>query len=144
MKPALALALLLAASSASAQEAAYKLIVNASNPATAIKRQLAAQLFMTRSTSWAHGPAGDPVDQSVTSPVRDAFSREILGMPLAAVQDHWRKRMLNAREFPPLVKSSDADVIAYVAKSPGGVGYVLASADLPSTVRVLKVTDPIH
>lgn len=144
MKPLLALALLLAASLASAQEAAYKVIVNASNPATTIKRELVAQLFMTRKTSWAHGPAGDPVDQSMTSPVRDAFSREVLGMPLPAVQDHWRKRMLTAREFPPLVKGTDADVIAYVAKSPGGVGYVLASTDLPAAVKALKITDPIR
>jgi ABC-type phosphate transport system substrate-binding protein len=143
MKATLAL-LLLASSAASAQEAAYKVIVNASNPTTTTKRDQVAQLFMTRKTSWAHGPAGDPVDQSMTSPVRDAFSREILGMPLPAVQDHWRKRMLNAREFPPLVKATDAEVIAHVAKSPGGVGYVLASTELPPTVKAIKITDTIH
>ena len=143
-KPAVALLLLLAAGSVWAQEAAYKVIVNASNPIVTVKRDVIAQLFMSRSVSWAHGPAADPVDQSMTPPVREAFSREILGLPLPAVQNHWHKRMLETREFPPLVKASDSDVIAYVAKNPGGVGYVGASAELPPSVKALKIVDPIH
>ena len=144
MKTLLAFILLLASGAAWAQEASYKIVVNASNPTTTIKRDVLAQLFMSRRVSWAHGPAGDPVDQSMTSPLRDAFSREVLGMPLLAVQNHWRKRMMEAKEFPPLVKATDAEVIGYVAKNPGGVGYVAASTELPSTVKALKVADTLH
>ena len=49
--------------------------------------------------------------------------------------------MLETREFPPLVKGDDAEVIDYVAKSPGGVGYVGASTELPPSVKALKVID---
>lgn len=143
-KPTLALAMLLASNAAFAQEAAYKVIVNAANPAASVKREVIAQLFMSRKVTWAYGPAGDPVDQSMTSPIRDAFSREILGMPLPAVQNYWRKRMFETREFPPLVKGDDSEVIGYVAKNPGGVGYVSASTDLPPAVKALKIIDAIH
>ena len=143
-KPTLALALLLASSSVCAQEAAYRVIVNASNPSATVKRDVIAQLFMSRKVTWAHGPAGDPVDQSMTSPIRDAFSREILGMPLPAVQNYWRKRLLETREYPPPVKVNDAEVIANVAKSPGGVGYVAVGTPLPATVKVVGIPDPIH
>jgi ABC-type phosphate transport system substrate-binding protein len=141
LKPAIAFVMLLASGAAWAQEAAYKIVVNASNPTTSIKKDVLAQLFMSRNVAWAHGPAGDPVDQSMTSPVREAFSREILGMPLPAVQNHWRKRMLETREFPPLVKATDAEVIGYIAKNPGGVGYVAAATELPPTVKALKVAN---
>jgi ABC-type phosphate transport system substrate-binding protein len=143
-KTILSLALLLASGGAGAQEAAYKVIVNAANPTLTAKRDVIAQLFMSRKVTWAHGPAGDPVDQSMTSPIRDAFSREILGMALPAVQNYWRKRMFETREFPPLVKGGDTDVIGYVAKSPGGVGYIGASTELPPSVKALKIIDAIH
>jgi ABC-type phosphate transport system substrate-binding protein len=143
-RAALVLASLLASSAAGAQEAAYKVIVNAANPTSTVKREVVAQFFMSRKVTWAHGPAGDPVDQSMTAPVRDAFSRGILGMPLPAVQNYWRKRMFETREFPPLVKSDDAEVISYVAKNPGAVGYIGASTELPAGVKALKITDAIR
>ena len=141
LKPAIAFVLLLATGTAWAQEATYKVVLNASNPTSSIKKELLAQLFLSRKVSWAHGPAGDPVDQSMTSPIREAFSREILGMALPAVQNHWRKRMLELKEFPPLVKGTDAEVIAYVGRNVGGVGYVAASTDLPATVKTVKVAE---
>ena len=131
---------------AQAQEEAapYKVIVHASNPVAAARRDALVQLFLNRKAMWANGPAADPVDLSMTSPVREAFSREVLGMPLLAVQQYWRKRMLDAREFPPMVKASDAEVIAAVGKSAGGIGYVSGGTDLPPTVKALKVSDPLR
>jgi ABC-type phosphate transport system substrate-binding protein len=144
MRATLVLAAALAAATLGAQEAVYKVIVNSANPATSLKRELVAQLFMSRKLSWSHGPAVDPVDQSMTSPTREAFSREILGMPTLGVQNYWRKRLLETREYPPPVKVNDAEVIANVAKSPGGVGYVAVGTPLPATVKVVGIPDPIH
>jgi ABC-type phosphate transport system substrate-binding protein len=140
----LTLAAALAASTLGAQEAVYKVIVNSANPATSLKRELVAQLFMSRKLSWSHGPSVDAVDQSMTSPTREAFSREILGMPALGVQNHWRKRLLETREYPPLVKINDAEVIAHVAKSQGGIGYVAVGTTLPGTVKVVGIPDPIR
>jgi ABC-type phosphate transport system substrate-binding protein len=129
---------------AAAQEAEYKVIVNATNPVVQMKREQVSALFMARGAKWAHGPAGAAVDQSMTSQVRLVFSREVLGQPPEGVQNYWRKRMLEAREFPPPVKASDAEVIASVAKDAGGIGYVAAAAELPATVKVVKLVDPIR
>jgi ABC-type phosphate transport system substrate-binding protein len=136
--------LCLVAGVASAQEAAYKVIVNAANPVALMKRDQIATLFLNRKTAWAHGPTGDAVDQSMTSKVREAFSIEVLGQPLLGIQNYWRKRLIEFREAPPLVKGSDEEVIAYVAKTPGGVGYVSAATTLPAGVKVVKVADPIR
>jgi ABC-type phosphate transport system substrate-binding protein len=146
MRRALALAAagLLASVAAQAQESSYKIIVNASNSATLVKREAVAQLFLNRRATWTNGPTADPVDQSLTSPVRETFSREILGMPLPSVQRYWRQRVMDLREFPPMVKGTDAEVVAYVAKNPGAIGYVAQAAELPATVKVLRVLDPIR
>jgi ABC-type phosphate transport system substrate-binding protein len=137
--------LVLAASlAASAQEAEYKIIVNAQNPVAQMKRDQASALFMTKTAKWSHGPAGIAFDQSMTSKVRLAFSREVLGQPPEGVQNYWRKRMVETREFPPAVKASDAEVIAAVGKESGGIGYVAATAELPPAVKAVKLVDPIH
>ncbi len=137
----LVLATLLAAGAALAQEADYTVIVNADNPVAQMKREQIAPLFMTRTAKWAHGPLGVAYDQSMTSTVRQAFSREVLGQPAEGVQNYWRKRMLEVREFPPAVKASDAEVIAAVTKDVGGIGYVSAGAVLPPSVKAVKVAD---
>jgi ABC-type phosphate transport system substrate-binding protein len=128
----------------SAQEAEYVVIVNAQNPISQLKREQASSLFMTRTAKWGHGPSGAAVDQSMTSKVRQAFSREVLGQPAEGVQNYWRKRMLEAREFPPPVKASDAEVIAAVAKEAGGIGYVAVATELPPSVKAVKIADPIR
>jgi ABC-type phosphate transport system substrate-binding protein len=140
--PGLLLALVAAA--LPAQEPGFKVIVHAENPVAATKRDQVAILFLNRRTSWSHGPASAPVDLSMTSPVREVFSSQVLGQSLLAVSNHWRKRMLEAREVPPPVKSSDEEVIAHVAKNPGGIGYVSAAATLPPTVKELRIADLIR
>lgn len=127
-----------------AQEASIKVILNAENPVTVMKREQVAMLFLNRRTSWSHGPVGAPVDQSMTSPVRGAFSAQVLGQSLLAVQNHWRKRMMEQREIPPPVKGSDDEVIAFVSKNRGGIGYVSASATLTAGVKEVRVADPIR
>lgn len=122
----------------------YRLIVNAANPLATLRREDAAKLFLERNAVWKHGPPADPVDQSATSPVRQGFSTEVLGQPVAGIENYWRKRMLERREAPPKVKTSDDEVIAYVAKSPGGIGYVSAAANLPPSVKEIRVSEPAH
>jgi ABC-type phosphate transport system substrate-binding protein len=139
-----ALLLALLASAALAQDLSFKVIVNAENPVQTLKREQLTLLFLNRRASWSHGPVGSPVDQSMTSPVREAFSTQVLGQPLLAVSNHWRKRMLEAREVPPPVKTTDEEVIAHVAKHSGGVGYVSAAAVLPATVKEVKIADVIR
>jgi len=143
-RAALTLAAALAVSTVGAQEAVYKVIVNSANPATTLKREMVAQGFLSRKVAWSWGPSVDPVDQSMTSPIREAFSKEILGMPALGVQNYWRRRLLETREYPPQVKANDTEVIAQVAKNAGGIGYIAVGTPVPATVKVVGIPDPIR
>jgi ABC-type phosphate transport system substrate-binding protein len=85
-----------------------------------------------------------PVDQSAGSQVRSAFTRAVLSVEgmgqISAVQNFWLQQVYSGRNTPPLVKAADADVLAFVAGTPGAVGYVGA---LPAAggVKVLTITD---
>jgi ABC-type phosphate transport system substrate-binding protein len=116
----------------------FKVIVNAARRGQAVDRTALVQIYLGAADRWADGKPIVPVDLSATSPVRAAFSRAVLDMPIERVQMHWMKSMSQGRT-PPKTKTSDDEVIAFVSGEPGAVGYVSTSAALPDTVRVLSV-----
>jgi ABC-type phosphate transport system substrate-binding protein len=93
-------------------------------------------MFLRLQTDWPDGGHARPVDQSKSSPVRDAFSREVLGKSLAAVEQYWTQAIFSGRAVPPVEKRTDADVLAYVRENPGAIGYVSASSPLDGVKRI--------
>jgi hypothetical protein len=51
---------------------------------------------------------------------------------------YWTRTMVSDH-FPPMVRSTDEDVIAFVSSRTGAVGYVSADALLPDTVHTVVV-----
>ena len=135
-----ALALLLAvAAPLRAQEGSFRVIVNSGNRVATLARDEVSKMFLKKIAAWHSGEAVVPVDQSEDAEVRKLFSKQVLGKDVAAVKGYWQQAIFTGRSFPPVEKSSDADVAAFVAANPNAIGYVSATAVLPSSVKVLKV-----
>ena len=117
---------------------AFKVIVNAKLTGQAVSRETLAQVFLGRVDRWGDGKPIAAVDQSTTSPVRAAFSQAVLNMSILSVRQYWTRSIASGR-VPPLARSTDEDVIAFVSSRTGGVGYVSAEAILPDSVRALAV-----
>ncbi len=130
------LAAALAALPAAALAAEFVLVANPSVSAAAISRAEASRMFLRLQTAWPEGGNVKPVDQAKTSPVRDAFSREVLGKSVAAVEQFWTQAIFSGRAVPPVEKRSDADVLAYVRETPGAIGYVSAAAPTEGVKRI--------
>jgi len=136
---ALAFAFLLAlAGTAAAQSGGFKVVVNKDNPARGLTKGKIAFMFMKMTTKWDHGAAVAPVDQDPAAAVRAAFSREIHGREVEAIQTAWQRAVFAGRGEPPPEMASDDEVIAFVASHPGGIGYVSESA-ATDKVKVLDV-----
>lgn len=135
---ALALALLSAASLAQAPPGrpGYRLIVNANNPVTSLDRRFVEDAFLKKIKSWPDGETLRPVDLPLRSEIRERFSDEVLRRPLAALQAYWQQRIFSGRDVPPPAVDADADVVKYVGRFEGGIGYVSASAPLAGTKAV--------
>lgn len=115
----------------------FILVVNASRPAT-LKRREIADFFLKRSSSWPDGTQVAPIDLSVASPTREAFSQKVLGQTTEAIVHYWQQRMYSGRMTPPLVKSEDG-VLSLVKSTPGGIGYVSEGTVLPDGVKSLAI-----
>lgn len=124
-----------------AQDAsAYKLIVNSSNPTAQISRLKVGEIFLKKMSRWPDGHPVMPVEPSGKSPVRQRFTLEIYGKQVIAISAYWQQMIFGGKGVPPPEKSADADVVAFVRDTPGGVGYVWAGADV-SGVKVVTITD---
>jgi ABC-type phosphate transport system substrate-binding protein len=140
---ALALVLSPAAAGVAAAADAFVVIVHPTVTGTSIRRADLGAVFLTKALRWSGGGGlAVPVDQSGTSSVRMAFSEGVLGQPVAQVVQYWQKQMFSAaRTSPPPVKASDAEVIEFVAKNAGAVGYVAAGTTLPPGVKTITLVD---
>jgi ABC-type phosphate transport system substrate-binding protein len=133
---ALAIGMLSCVSAAQAQDG-YKIVVNPSNPVDSISKSQAARLFLTRST-WESGESAHPVDLAPSSPVRESFYREVLGVSVPAAMDQWKRIAAPGfAEAPPAV-ASDREVLAFVRLKRGAIGYVSAAANVQG-VKVVAV-----
>lgn len=126
---AVALACLAGASHATAS-LGYKVIVNPSNPQTAIDRRQLADAFLKKVTRWGTGETIRPVDQRGENPARQRFSDEVLGRSVAAVKSYWAQLVFSGRDLPPPELEGDAEVVRYVLKHPGAIGYVSSTANV--------------
>lgn len=124
--------------SAEAPSLPFKVIVSAKVAGRSVPRDVLAQIYLGKVSRWGNGSPIVAVDLSSTLAVRQAFSEQIVGMPVEAVKNYWM-RVGVAGPRPPLTKSSDDDVIAFVAAEQGGLGYVSPSTPLPATVREVSV-----
>jgi ABC-type phosphate transport system substrate-binding protein len=134
-----ALALAAAVPSPAADE--FVVIVHPSVAGANVRRSDLAAVFL-KAARWGTGATAAPVDQSGTSAVRSAFSQAVLGMPVATAVQYWQRQMFQANPLrPPAVKGTDAEVIAFVAKTEGAVGYVSKAATLPAGVKAIALID---
>jgi ABC-type phosphate transport system substrate-binding protein len=103
-----------------------------------IPRAALSSIFLKQAPRWGDGSAVLPVDQSVRSPVRHSFSNDVLQQGLVEVQVYWQRKMASGLTPPP-VKTSDEEIVAFVASTPGAIGYVSSSTPLPDSVREVAI-----
>ena len=115
--------------------APFKLVVNAGNPVASLSKDQASKLFYRKQRAWPSGEAVVPVDLVEQSPVRKAFSSRVLGKDAAAVKGYWQQMIFTGKGVPPIEKATEAEALAFVAATPGAVGYVAAGTPLPAGVK---------
>jgi ABC-type phosphate transport system substrate-binding protein len=109
---------------------AFQVICHPSNPMTTVDREFLEDAFLKRTKSWPSDGEIRPVDLALNAPVRRFFSKAVLKRSPEAVRNYWQQAIFAGRELPPPELDSDGDVVKYVLRHPGAVGYVFAGAAL--------------
>ena len=131
------LAALLGAKPAQAQ--GYRVVVNASNPTSALSKEDLARVYLKKQTTWKSGGSVAVVDQSPRAAVRAQFSMQVLGRDVPTMKNYWQQSLFSGRGVPPIEQPSDEQVLSFVASNQGAIGYVSANAQLPSGVKAVEI-----
>jgi len=117
-----------------------KVIANRSVKADAITAADLKRVFLEEKISLADGAHVEPV-LGRSGPVHEAFLRDYLGMSADDLQTYYRTLLFTGRGSTPKVLGSDAEVVAYVARTRGAIGYV-SSATSAENVKTLAIAAP--
>jgi ABC-type phosphate transport system substrate-binding protein len=112
------------------------MVVHPDNPVSTLDRKLVASVFLKKTTRWPGGGTIRPVDLMPDSATRRAFSEKVIRRSVQAIKSYWQQRIFSGRDVPPPELETDAQVIRYVLKYPGAVGYVAAGTD-PAGAKIV-------
>lgn len=113
----------------SATASDFKLVAHPSVPITSLSRADLSAVFLKKTNKWPDGTPIVPVEPDHDSSLRLTFCRTVHDKTVAMIDSYWQKQVFSGRSSPPLTKTSDAEVIAYVRGARGAIGYVSAGAD---------------
>ncbi|MGB9074469.1 MAG: TonB family protein [Terriglobales bacterium] len=114
-----------------------RIIANPSVKAEAISDSEIKSVFLEERNSLRDGTHVEPV-LSKGGPAHAAFLKEYLGQNDDALQNYYRSLVFTGKGSMPKILHSDAEVVAYVAKTRGAIGYVSSTAPVDG-VKTLAV-----
>jgi hypothetical protein len=126
-------------SASSASDDSFKVIVHRDNPVTIVDREFLSAAFLKTKIRWSgDGKTIRPIELPKEQPVRDRFTRDVLGKTPAQLRIYWIQRIFSGTAVPPPEAESTAAAIAYVRANPGALAYIPVGAD-PGGTKVIKV-----
>lgn len=114
-----------------------RIIANPSVRAETISASEIKNVFLEGRNSLRDGTHVEPV-LSKGGPAHAAFLRQYLGQNDDALQNYYRSLVFTGKGSMPKTLHSDEEVVAYVARTRGAIGYVSSSAQVDG-VKTLAV-----
>jgi TonB family protein len=128
---------LMLASKAIALAGEVKVIANAAISSASISDSELRSVFLLQRKTLKDGTAVEPVLQK-RGPVHDAFCKHFLSRDGEEIGIYYDGIVFTGKGSMPKQLNSDADVLNYVARTPGAIGYVSSSASADG-VKVLMI-----
>jgi len=122
---------------ATAAAADIKVIANSSVKADSVSGEELKNVFLATKTSLSDGSHVEPVLQKGGA-AHETFLKEHVGKTDSALMTYYRSLVFTGKASMPKTLGSDAEVVEYVAKTKGAIGYVGADAAVAG-VKTLEV-----
>jgi ABC-type phosphate transport system substrate-binding protein len=122
---------------ATAWAADIKVIANSSVGATSVSADELKGVFLATKSSLSDGSHVEPVLLK-SGAVHEAFLKDYVGKSDSALETYYRSLVFTGKGSMPKAFATDAEVVAYVEKTKGAIGYV-GTATATSSAKVLDV-----
>jgi hypothetical protein len=97
------------------------------------------EIYLRRRRVWSDGERVIPINLPADDPLRERFSRLVLGRAPDDLVSYWNARYFEG-VMPPTVLSSSAAIRGYLAVEPRAIAY-LPLPDVEAPCRVLLILD---
>ena len=114
-----------------AHAADFKVIANAGIKVSEISANDLKDVFLATKTSLRDGTHVEPVWEKGGA-THEAFLKEYVGKSDAAVGTYFRGLVFTGKASMPKSVATDADMVAFVEKTKGAIGYVAATTSTGS------------
>lgn len=133
----LAFASLILFAAASHARAQVTVIANNSVVASSISQTDLHDIFTGSASSIKGGGQVSPALLK-SGPAHEAFLNKYVGKSDAAFRAAWRRLLFSGQSTMPKILDSDAEMVGYVASTPGAIGYIGSGSPHPG-VKTLAV-----
>lgn len=120
---------------ATAAPSAVKLIANESVAASSVSVTEVQDVYLQTAPNLGGGGRVVPVLEKA-GPAHEAFLREFVKKSDVALLTYYRSLVFTGKGIMPKMLDSEDEVVAYVAKTKGAVGYVSAATPAPGTKTI--------
>lgn len=120
--------------------AVIAVIVPASARVQTLESEVLALIYRRKKLLWDGSRRAVPVNLPADHPLRQRFSRAVLGAAPEDLEDYWNQQYFQGL-LPPHVLASEAAVLRFVGGTEGAVGY-MPLCEVDRSVRVLLLIDP--
>ena len=118
-----------------------KIIANPGVKISAISLKELRGIFLETRTLLADGSRVEPVLLR-SGLVHEQFARQIIGKTDAALETYYRSLVFTGKGLIPKRVGSDAEVIDYVVRTKGAIGYIGVGTDAGKAKTMELVTTP--
>ena len=114
-------------------------ITNKATPAASLTASQVRAIFLKKDTTLPGGSMVTPGDQTTGTTIADNFAKKVLKKKPNQLSAYWSKRVFSGKGVPPDRIGNDDDMMAWVAKTRGSIGYVDSHAVNQSVKVLLKI-----
>ena len=117
---------------------AIAVVTHLSTAQESISSEELSRIYLGKSKSFQGGASATPINQADNSKIRQRFEAEVLGMDKRKLKKYWSKLMFTGKGKPPKAMDGDAELLDYIASTPGALGYISGDS-LTDKVKVLMI-----
>lgn len=108
-------------------------VVHPHSQVNSLDRAQLINIYMGRYRQLPTGEAALPVD---LTGLKQRFYRALVNKDLAEINSYWARLVFSGQVSPPLQLASPAEVLDYVRRNPGALGFV-DETDVPQDLRIV-------
>jgi len=123
MKRTVCLALVLFLCLSASAIAGELVIVNSSVSVTALDPDALKNIYLGNKSQWSDGTRIIPV-MLERGPAHESFIKNVVKKSLAQFSSYWQQAIFTGKGQPPQSFASEAELVSYVAKTKGAIGYI--------------------